>query len=421
MSLSSIFYFFTPYTDAQERAVGSFFKGLTEHGDQSRTRSQLNHLLQRDIAVINLWTEYRYKGYHYLRKSNRKKLYANLQLIKQDFDRFYTSHSRSAEVAISHIQGLAPDANPDPKRAILLYALVDYFSPERGVYMYRNSSSFGRLLRDPSRKKLVGDCNQIVTLYIYLYSQYFNVSDLQVRTFPDHVALYYKGIDIETTNGTFVQYHDAKDSKLQPVQEIVSINLLDTTDAYLATHEVKAKDFLEASRLAFILSHDRDIVTRNLEVAYARLVNDLMKRNNYSQALKFAEASRDMTLLNIVGHNGASYEIEHHNYVAARRFARHAFKHDELIKASWQSEGSYYYQNQRYHDAIKAFKQLGDQKLVQQTYEALFFNEQRKLGSNLTTDTIKQHSKTVKRMRTYAKKSANKKLITYANDLNKHL
>jgi len=419
--IRNFLYFFSIYTDSRERAVGRFFKKLTERSSQSQTRAKLDDLLQRDIAVINLWTEYRYKGYRYLNKSRRKKLYANLQLITDDFDHFYTSNTPSAEAVTSQIYRLAPSAAVDPKKAVLIQALTRYFSPERGIYKYRESSSFGRLLRDPSQEQLIGDCNQIVTLYIYLYSRYFDMRDLQVRILPEHVALHYGGIDIETTNGTFANYNEKKGSVLLPVEEIVSINLLDATDAYLATHEVAAKDLLQASRFAFILSHNRDIVTRNLSAAYTKVVNALMKRNNYRQALAFATVSQDMTLLNIVGHNGAIHEIEHRNYAAARRFAQHAFKRDELIQNSWHSEGIHHYRAHRYHDAIKAFKHTGDQALIRRCYEALFFEEQKKLGSTMTTALIKKHSGTINRMHTYAKKSGNKKLIEHVNNLRKHL
>jgi len=418
--ISSIFYFFTSYTDARERTIRWFFKGLTERSNQSRTRARLGDLLQRDIAVINLWTEYQYKGYTYLRKSQRKKLYANLQLIADDFDRFYANNTPTAGMVMSRIHKIVPQATVDPEKAIRLQALMDYFSPERGTYEYRDSSSFGRLLRDPSHEKLVGDCNQIVTLYIYLYSRYYDVRDLRIRVLPGHVALHYGGIDIDTTNGRFTDYDKEKGNALLPIEEIVSLNLLDTTDSYLSTHEIAPKDFLEASRFAFILSHDRDIVTRNLNAAYRRLINSLMKRDNYGQALKFATASRDMTLISVVGHNGAVYEMSHHRYGAARHFAQHALKRDALVRSSWQSEGIYHYQSHRYYDAIKAFKHINNQTLVRQCYEALFFEEQGSLGAKLTTKTIKKHARTIKRMRAYAKKSGNKKLIEYANNLYKY-
>jgi hypothetical protein len=419
--IGDIFYFFTPYTDARERAVGRFFKGLTERSRQSATRIRLGDLLQRDIAAINLWTEYRYKGYTYLHKARRKELYANLQLITDDFDRFYATHAQPPEATILRIHRLVPGATVDTGKITLLQALMDYFSPVRDRYEYRKSSSFGRLLRDPSHEKLVGDCNQIVTLYLYLYSRYYDVHDIQIRTLPEHVALHYGGIDIETTTGTFADYSGKTDTMLLPIESIVSINLMDTTDSYLSTHEVSAEDVLQAARFAFILSHNRDIVARNLEAAYSRLVDTLMKRHNYKKALEFAEASQNITLLSIVGHNGAAYEMAHHNYAAARHFARHALDREALTRSCWQAEGAQHYRAHRYHDALKAFKHTGDLEFIRQCYAALFFEEQEKLGSELTIAAIRKQSGVIKRMRGYAKKSENKKLITYTNNLHKYL
>jgi hypothetical protein len=233
--------------------------------------------------------------------------------------------------------------------------------------------------------------------------------------------LHYQGIDIETTNGTLVDYSKQRDAALLPIEEIVSINLLDTSDAYLAAHEVGAEDMLQASRLAFILSHDREVVAHNLDAAYGKLINSLMDKNNYNQAMKVAKASRNQELLGVVGHNGAVYEMRHHNYAAARRYAAASPQRDELVHSSWQAEGAYQYQEKHYHEAIKAFKRLGDQKLVGQCYQALYVEEQRKLGANLTTDSIKHHSRTIKRMRLYAKRSGNKKLVSHANNLYKYL
>jgi hypothetical protein len=414
-----VFFLFTPYTDAREQAAARFFKRLTERSNRTRTRAKLLNLLQRDIAVINLWTEYQYKGYRYLRKSQRKKLYANLQLIAEDFERFTARHTRPAHAVVSHVHQLAPQATVDPERLLLLQKLMDYFSPARGVYEYRISSSFGRLLRDPSRERLVGDCNQIVTLYLYLYSRYYDIRDLQIRALPEHVALHYGGIDIEATTGTFANYSRQKGGRLVPVEEIVSINLLDATDAYLSKHEVAARALLQESRIAFILSHERDIVTHNLDTAYHRQVNALMERGKYRQALKFAIASGNTTLQGLAGHNGAVHEMEHHNYAAARRFARHAAERDTLIRSIWHTEGVHYYQKHRYKDAITAFKHINDKALIRQCYEQLFFEEQKRLKTPITTESVKTQSGTVKRMRTYAKKSGNKKLITYANSLSR--
>lgn len=419
--LQTLYYFLAPYTDARERKVGKFFAGLTEHSPGPSTRARVIELLQHNIAVINLWTEYRYKGYNYLKKSKRRALYRNLDTIAQDFDQFYQQEKKPAEEVLLHIRGVAPEAHIGHDHAVLLQALIDYFSPSRGVYEYRESSSFGRLLRDPNAEPLIGDCNQIVTLYIYLFSRYFSVQDLKVRLLPGHVALHAGGVDVEATNGTFANYSDTEGQSLMPIEEIVSVNLLDTTDTHFAKHEVRPEDFLQASRYAFILSHNRDIVRHNLDAAYGALINKLMERHNFTAALKFAKQSKDMELLAIVGNNGAVYHMEQHEFAAARRYAAYAMKRSEIIKESYHAEGLHHYQAHRYHEAIKAFQHFGDEALVKKCYEALYIVEQEKLPANLTSDSLKSYAPILKRMYTFAKKSGNREMLEHASGLRKYI
>ncbi len=390
------------YAVPHERVVGKFFGGLTEHSAGPSTRTKLGELLQQNIAAINLWTEYKYKGYTYLTRRKRAQLYTNLQIIAVDFDEF---HNTQASDIYAPLQ--------------ILQSLTRYFSAER--YEYRASSSFGRLLVNPQHEKMVGDCNQIVTLYIYLYSQYADVRDLKVRLLPGHVALHYNGQDIEATNGTFVHYENQQCASLMPIEEIVSVNLLDTTDSYLKTHAVDPADFLQAARFAFILSHDRQIVTRNLDAAYAGLINGFMDKHNYKRALAFAKQSKDMELLAIVGHNGAVHYMGEHDFAVARKYAEFSPKRTELIKTIYRNEGAYHYNAHRYHDAITAFTKAGVHDWVQKSYEGLFFAMQDNLPKKLTSETIKSHAHTIKRMAEYAKKSGNKNLIVHVDNLKKHL
>jgi len=417
----TLYYQLSQYTDTSERRIGLFFKGLSEKKSVMAARAQLLDLMQHDLAAINLWTEYKYKGYNYLRKSTRKKLYGNLELIAEDFDAFYRANKMDGNEVTRHIHMIAPHAHIEPERASLLHALTDYFSLTRGLYEYRASSSFSRLLQDPNHEKLVGDCNQIVTLYAHLYTKYFDIRDLKVRLLPGHIALHYGGVDIEATNGTFANYDNSKGAELMPIEELVTVNLLDTTDTYLDTHEVDPEDFLQSSRLAYMLSHSREIVSRNLEAAYGTIINGLMSRNNFAQALKFAKQSGNIELLAVVGNNGALYHMDKHEFAVARRFAEHALRRNELVKDSYRAEGVYHYNQHHFLDAIKAFKECGDQDSVKKCYAALFFDEQSSLPKQLTSDNIKQYSKVVHRMIGYAKKSENKELIQHADSLRKYL
>lgn len=418
--LQKLYYWLGPYVDSRERQVGRYFSKLSEHGSATQARTKLLELMQSNVAVINLWTEYKYKGYKYLRKSHRRGLYANLDIITVEFETFRASHTCSPEYVVKQLR-VAPGARVKQDRIALLIAIMEYLTPGKGVYEYRSSSSFGRLLRDPNNGVLVGDCNQIVTLYIYLYSRYFPVQDLQVRLLPAHIALHYGGVDIEATNGTFADYTRTKDAVLMPIEEIVSVNLLDITDSYLDTHEVSPEDFLQAARFAYVLSHDRDIVTRNLEAAYVTITNALMKKHNFSRALKFAKQSRGLELRAVVGNNGAIYSIKRHQFAAARRFATYAVNKAALIRDSYHAEGVHHYKDGQYQQAIQAFKNCDDQSSINKCYNALFFAEQSTLPKQLTSENIRGHAKTLKLMHSYAKKSGNKELIQHVDRLNKYL
>lgn len=410
-----VYYLFAPYASPDERAIAKFFGGLREHGSTTSQRTRAIELLQRNAAAINLWTESAYKGYNYLTKSTRNTLYRNLDIITADFGEYRARYSQTAA-------DMPPSAAklPDDIRQTL-GALTSYFDPRSRRYEYRESSSFSRLLRDPTRDMMVGDCNQIVTLYVYLFSRYHDVRNLQVRLLPGHIALHYRGIDIEATNGTFTDYSSRADARLMPIEELISVNLLDTTDAYLDTHAVSPESLLQSARFAVILSHDRGIVEHNLDVAYKRLITSLMKRHNYSTALKFAMQSRDLELRAIVGHNGAIYHIDKNEFRSARKYASYAIERTKLVNESYHAEGVYHFNAGRYHDAIRAFRKIGDTANVKKCYEALYVDEQRKLPSRLTTESIKSHHATIKTMRRYADKSGNSQLIQHAAQLQKHL
>ncbi len=402
--------------------MAQFYKRLSEHSTAT-TGTELTALLQADAATVNLWSEYKYKGYAYLTKKTRKQLYVNLQRIADDFAAFHAAagdDDRGLEEIFSQHTSQLPAPHTRESWRVMT-SILRYLSPSSGRFRYQESSSFGRLLKDPTQEPLVGDCNQIVTLYIYLYSRYLPITDLKLRVLPGHVALHLHGVDIEATNASLANYADTKDASLAPIYEIASINLLDTSDIHFKQHTVASGDFLQCARLAAMISSNRELTLHNLDVAYSRIVRDLMQTNNFPRALTYAKASRDMTLRATVGHNGALYYISKQQFKKARTYASYALKKSELTRSIDDAEGRYYYQKQRYHEAIKSFEKTANTRAITSCYEALFFLEQKKLGSNLTSSTIKQHRSTIQAMSNYAKRSGNKKLISHADSLKKHL
>ena len=421
--LRAIYYFFSHYTDPSERRVGKFFKRVDERTSPHQLEKSLQLLLQQDTAVINLWTEYRYKGYNYLTKKKRKELYQNLAAIHDDFTAFAQTQTVDIKHEIAKIGELGVDTAklrlyPDQFQHLVL--IQRYLAPRRGLYIYRASSSFGRLLRDPTREKLEGDCNQIVTLYLALYAQKYKVSDLRLTLYPGHVALHFEGVDVETTNGTFCRYQK-EGQRTAPIHEIVSVNLLDTSDVNFEKTSIHPEVFLESARLAYVVSSNRQLVKKNLEIAYRNTVSHLMKSAQYKKAFDYAKQSKDQELIAVSSYNGALHYMRQHDFRQARDFAAYSLKKAELLKMIDHNEAAWLYNAKRYEEAIKVFERLGERQWVVNCYRSLYHQEQKRLSGARTVADIKAHAGTVRTMERYAKLSGDSQLIQHAQSLVKHL
>ena len=418
-----LYYFFSRYTHPAERRVGKFFAHVSEQNNPHRLEKTLISLLQHDTAVINLWTEYRYKGYNYLTKRARKELYANLEAIQLDFAAFAAAQSIDLAQAIEQIGRLGVDTSKlrtYPEQLKYLVTIMHYLSPRRGKYVYRASSSFGRLLRDPTKEILEGDCNQIVTLYLALYALKYNVTDLKLTLYPGHVALHFFGVDIETTSGQFAKYNKPE-LVHAPVHEIVSVNLLDTTDTNFAKSSVNPEIFLESARLAYVVSSHRELVKKNLEIAYRNVVSHFLKSQQYKKALQYARQSKEQELIAISSHNGALHAMRAQEFRSARDFAAYSLKKTELLRMIDHNEAASLYGAKRYQEAVKIFQRLGDQQRVQQCYRALYSHEQQSLGGIKTVADVQANAGTIRSMERYAKLSGDQQLMRHAQSLVKHL
>lgn len=419
----ALYYFFSSYTDPAERRVGKFFKRVSEKDAPRKTGKVLLRLLQQDIATINLWTEHRYKGYDYLTKRTRKQLYANVAAIQRDFVSFAAAQSIDTEEVLEHIATKGGDVarlRVHSERLAYIATIMRYLSPKNGRYIYRASSSFGRLLRDPTEEVLEGDCNQIVTLYIALYAMRYDVTDVKLTLYPGHVALHFHGIDIETTNATFTKY-DREGQTTAPIHEIVSVNLLDTSDTNFAKNSIHPEVFLQAARLAYVVSSHRQLVKKNLEVAYHNTVRHMLKEQRYKEALEYASQSQDHELIEVSAHNGALSAMKQHDFSGARRFAAHMQQKNAFLQTIDRNEAAQLYTTKHYESAAKIYARLGDKEMAMNCYKGMYVREQSRLGTIKTTADIKANAGTIRTMERYARQSGDQQLIKHAAQLAKHL
>ena len=146
-----------------------------------------------------------------------------------------------------------------------------------------------------------------------------------------------------------------------------------------------------------------------------------MKLHNFEKALIFAKQSNNNSYFELIGNNGAVYNIKKHNFIKARKLAKYSKNSQDLIKYSYQEEGKFYYNKGNFDASIKAFSTIGDEEAIKTNYKAMFVKEQNKLPKNLNSETIKNYKKIINNMNFYAKKSNDKSLVNNVQQYSKLL
>lgn len=221
-------------------------------------------------------------------------MYANAKSIEDDFEAFRRGYAIDAQKLRSHIQQLGVTVKEEDLPSLLCLAAITAYCNPAARFEYQEQSAFWKLLVDPQKEKMVGDCNQIVTLYAHLFSRVFPIQSLQIKLIPGHVCLHYKGLDIEATKGTFKQYKSY--DIIAPISELISTNLLDITDPREAARSIEPKHFVKAAQLASAISSKREVVEHNLHVAYQKLCLEALRAHDFDRANFWADALNDSEL-----------------------------------------------------------------------------------------------------------------------------
>ena len=108
--------FFTPYVNLFEWRVDLFFKHIKSTDSIFSIRRNLLNLMQRDLIVVNIWMEKKYKGYKYLNKRARRKMYENTKKIVEKFNDF-CSKNQDIKIPINTV-----DANKEKIKHLALIA-----------------------------------------------------------------------------------------------------------------------------------------------------------------------------------------------------------------------------------------------------------------------------------------------------------
>jgi len=360
--LKTLLQVFSRYVHPFEKKADKFFSRIKSGSGRARTHKKLEKLMQENLVVLNLWMEKKYKNYVYLKKKVRRKMYADVEILKKDFWDYESAHLIKIKSIAERFKKLGVTfPTRDEGKVAYLATIMSYLRPG-SRYTYQASANFGKLLKNPVKGKLVGDCNQIVTLYTFLYSLKYPISDLQIKLVPGHVCLHFQGIDIEATNGTFKKY--TKHDGVLPITELITTNLLDVVDDEVKTAQIDPRVIVKRAQLAYLISSKRELVDRNLDIAYRNLGLRLMKEKQFSSAIFYLEKLRDPALIRKAYHNAAIYFLNKKNFSKARYFGKHS-KNDSLLKACYMGEYSYLAKK------VKNIKSLQKAKSYKATYRKM--------------------------------------------------
>jgi len=377
---SFIFNFFSRYVNPFEKKCDKFFRSVKSHSSGFKVQKTMESLMQENLVVLNLWLEKRYKNYVYLTKRTRRRMYKNVESMKSAFAHFVQTHQISQMELAKELKSAGLRVSSESREKITYLALIMEWLKPGNHYVYQEAANFGKLLKDPAREKLIGDCNQIVTLYAFLFAQKYSIGDLKIKLLPGHVCLHFEGIDIEATNATFQKY--TKFDALLPITELISTNLLDVADVEAQTAAIDSRTIVKSAQLAVLISSQRSIVDRNLDIAYRNLGILLMNQHEYDSAIFYLE------------------KLAERNSVEARVMLRTAYRHAAV----------YFLQKKNFEDALRYAIKSGDFDVEREIY----FNQYNALAKTVqgikTVAAARSKRSTYKKMRDLARKAKDREL-----------
>ncbi|PKL36919.1 hypothetical protein CVV38_03440 [Candidatus Peregrinibacteria bacterium HGW-Peregrinibacteria-1] len=380
MGVKKVFYWFTQYVDGRERKVAKFFVKASRGSGIFTLRRHLLELMQSDLIVLTLWVERNFKGYRYLKsKRRRRKLYKVRDVLVADFEGFV------GDVELSKRKYM---------EKIMEYLRVG------GRYHYLETSTFCNLIRNPAVEGLEGDCNQIVTLYIYLYSLRFSIEDLKIKLLEGHVCLHFDSRDIEATRGEYVDYADFK--AMLGVEEIVVLNILDLHDFREEVVDVGAIDLLDSAEFCYKFGSLREVVAANLKVAYHNFALYRAKNNDFKEAILFAKKVKDRELLRNIYLKAVRYFVDKKAYSKAYEFAK-TLQDGEWIDHIGRLQIKGKIGRGQFDAALKIARRNGTAELVNAVYGAQYNYfltrvKSGKLGPKSRRDLIFKMSKLLSKM-----------------------
>lgn len=403
-----MFDFFKIYTSDFEKQIDKFLSNLNENSDKSVIRKQILEFIKTDLITFNLWIERKYKGYQYLDRKTRIEFIENIKLFETELLEF---------VEKKHLDyGIYE--NSDKRNELNFLEKISIFLKEIYHYKYQESTNFGELFRFLKEKKIVGDCNQIVTLFIYLFNKKYDINLIKLRLFKNHVCLNLAEFDLEATTGEIIPASEQKEeNKLVDVSEIIAINLLDITDSRENKFEIDAKIISEASKLAFLLSSEKELTEGNLNASLLNLAISYLKNNAPNKALEICLNSLKGDHREVILRNILNFYVSKEDFTTALKLVKHSNSYNELNKKIKKGYAITQYNKGNFNDALKIAEEISEQDISKNCYLAMYAKVQEKIKDIKTIKELRTKKDIINELNRIATKSNNPDLLKSAKSL----
>jgi hypothetical protein len=374
------------------------------HKNNKRRRELIDLFLEYPIETT-VWLEYKYKGYKFLKKSRRRNLYEVMDEIEADFLEWMEGRKfDDLEVELVVPERLT---RLEEKEDVWRLMMIGEFMKSR--FKYRESSAFWKLFPNNYGEegvRIIGDCNQVVTFYIWLYGVIADNDILDIRVLPNHVCLHLHGLDFEATNGGFKDY--GKKGYVVGCENIVAVNLLDIHDPIEKRWDVSEVNVAKMQAVADLFEVEEDLVELNLKITYTNMGVFYMNSKRWNKARKFFEMAGDEKRLEMTYVNEAVDLTEQKKYKKAMRVARKGGLEDmeSKIRKNYciKLAGA-----KNWKKAMVEARKLGDKEMIQYVYGKEFEHLYGKVGGVETVKGARKNKTTYKRLLFLAKKLRDKK------------
>ncbi|PID70845.1 hypothetical protein CSB37_00305 [bacterium DOLZORAL124_38_8] len=383
------------YVDAFEKELDEFLCAVPNLSSYE-VRERVLRFMKRDFVRFSVYLEWKFKGYAQLKKSNRRELYRNADLIRADFQTFCETAGIESTKPAAVVQGL-----------------MEYLSPQNH-FLYQESSAFFGLLKNPQQEKLVGDCNQICSLYVALSTRYFLPTEWRIHLYDEHVALVFDGQELEATNGTMNQLGTG--GKVLPIESLVAVNVLDISEKNRRKFPIIPERFLQSAALVEALSPENPLAQKNMRVALHNMGLDLAKNHKFELAEQYFSRLQDKKLLENLYAQAVHFYIESSHYSKAEQWAQKSAR-ESLRLLVWNKRGSEALKQRKYTNAKRYFEKAQQPENVQIVLETEMFDWYERVKNLTKLKDLKAQKSTIKKIYARAKEVHHEGMIDWCKNV----